>query len=221
MLLLVGSSCLCANEDKEKVTKNNDFVQRFVDDFKDSPVIKFDNGQLKLWARMSDEERKHWLIGTLGTLLPGIACLGGSFFTRELYLQLFLIIGGASFLLCSGIIAFQWEKRAEKERVRRPYLVLNEDGVSSLKGKQILWQDINNISLQALDFFNPWGTKVSEVRVLSFLDKYNNVVLQFDKSDMLPISVDNLKALADYFFNKFKENQKQQLEHSTAAPAIA
>lgn len=208
-LMIVESGHLMAESNK-KVIDDDDYVQTFVDSLPDASFVKYRDGQVKLWAKMSDRERAGWIVGTVLPAAVGLTFLGGATLIREDGLRLFFAFHGALMVLCGSTVAAFWAKRAEKENKRFPLLVLDEEGIVWLRSKKVLWQDINDITFLANDFFNAYGTKVDEIRVLSFLDKYNNVVLQVTHSDMLPVSVDNVCALAKHFFNDYKKKAELQ-----------
>lgn len=206
LLMLVGCWQIVSGKEQQ----NDEFVKTFVDGIKDRSAVRFSDGQLRILAKMSDIERAQWFVGAVATALPGLALLGGAAAVQEPALQVVMASFSAMLLLgCFLPIALVWAKRASKEDSRVPSLMFDEEGITTQKTKKILWQDLGTIALRSTDYYNGCGDKYGEIRVLCFLDKYNNVMLQLDKSDMLSVSIDNICALAQYYFNAYKERQKQ------------
>ncbi len=200
--VFIGSWTLYAGED---VFKSDDFIQTFVEKAK-NPSVKLKGGQLKLWAKMSDKERVGWIAGTLAAFIPGALFVGGSFFTEDRVLGRVLKITGIPCLILAAVIYVMWEMRSSKEGSL--FLTLDDEGVCKVGQKKLLWEDVSKIPLTALDFYNAFGSKVSEIRELTFYDKYNNIVFQLNHSDLLPISVDNLAALAQHYLDCFNKAQR-------------
>lgn len=212
-LMFVGCWQILSGQEQPR---NDEFIQTFVDGVKDRSAVKFSEGQLKIWAKMSPDERARWVAGSIATAFPGLFFLGASFFIPEHNVRFAFATFGIAILLVGFFpVALFWAKRAAIEDSKFPCLMLDEEGITTPKAKKVLWQDVGNIALQSVDYFNGCGTKFDELRVLYFLDRYNNVMLQLDKSDMLSVSIDNVCALAQYYFKTYKEATKQN-----AAPVV-
>ncbi len=204
---LIGNSYAELDEQQ----KNNDeFVQKFISMLKDSSAIKYGDGKLKLWARLSDKQRREFLVMDLCCLIPSLALMGASIGVDIKSSKRGLLALSASFWLFAVLFHLIWELNARDEMVPYPMLEIDAEGMQRRGREKITWEAIVKTLLKRLVFYNQYGYQVDETFKLWLLDSNDNEKIMFSDYDKIPMALVDFQVLVDYYIENSKKMKKSR-----------
>ncbi len=203
--------------------KKDNYVSHFVATYgSQNKYIKYEekNDELILFADPSTLIIT--ILGGLGSLSLAAIPLSFNISTNQWYEKLIQKV----FCVAMGGVSFLCFKTAIKDLIMKfrktPYISFDKEGAKLWNERIFFWKNINDINLQTIQYKNKVHSNYQpnpsalfiggythsynyNVTYLSFYDEYKTTVLQVTSSDYcLPISLANLSALAEHYWQKYK-----------------
>ncbi len=194
------------SEEQIKQVLCDEFIKKFAEKINNDRVI-YDGKTLTLHV---DPSTKWILFRTALAIVSGFyGCLvgvSGIIEDRIILERIFYCV------ICSALcgISFSLFENVMHDITKRvPFIKMNEKEIEICNKNKILWSDIDSFNTSEWVRYSPlFDTETVLSKRFELLDKYLNTVLTVKKNGNLPISIDNFKAIVQYYLDQSRAEQQ-------------